>query len=274
MARHRLQLDADDIAYDDDDVIDGGSYEAVGLDRVFDAMAVIGAGTAPNGANMPVRGQRVVFERAPGLLTLDTDTVRVLARAEDKRVSYWQVTLSPLYRVPVGPVPAGMPDSIRNAAPLVRMTWGGGGVTFRVDFEYPCNGASFVVAGDNIQLDARAQDGVNNYADAEIVAANAWVSPMSAPPTSPQPLVLFGFGDVPLYGPTRLRPFSRALLVGTDTAGATCTVTFQGALGNVTLHLPAANESMRRVPVPAGAQLVTVLVSAGNVAVGEELAFS
>lgn len=270
--RHSLDLDPDGVMYDDDDDIAAGGYPPVGIERALGAMDAIGAAPSPNGAGMPVRGQRAIFGLVPGGNTLDTGTVYSLARAEDARASYWQVTLSPLYRLGVGAIPAGMPASTLNGAPLVRMTWGGGGVTYRVDFEYPVAGASFCVAGDNVMLDVRATDGVSVFTPADIVACNAWVSPMSAAPTSAAPLVLWTT-DAAFFGPLPMSPFARVLLVALDTLTATGSVQFQGALGNTTVALPAG-VAVHRVPIPASAQLVTVLCSAGFLSVGQELAFT
>jgi hypothetical protein len=223
-----------------------------------------------------IRGQQVIFPRlASGLL--DTNSFQSLLRAEDMAVPYWQVTLSPVYRSGVGStidgIPArGIPPTVATGDPVLRMTWGGGGVSFRTDIPYPSLGASFAVAGDNIMLDVRPRDGVTVFPVVDVPAVNAWVAKRAAP-TSHAPLLITDIISAPFAGPFAVNPFARALVIYTDTAGATITVTFTGPTGAIVSSTTALLEPTR-VPIPTSAVRYTVAVDIGLVSVAEELVFT
>jgi hypothetical protein len=219
-----------------------------------------------------VRGQRVEIPWDPvsGILQTGRNRAQVLFRAEDRNTPYWQVVLGPIFRLAVGPMLEGLPQTATGNL-VARMTWGGGGTNFRTEFQYPPRGTSFVVAGDNVMLDVFALDGVTVFTEATRPAVGAWVQGKAAP-TTLQPLIHDGLGDAPFVGPTRVGPFARAIHIYPSNTGVTLTVTFAGPTGTTTLRiLPTGHV---RVPIPTLATTWTVLVSAGTVAVAEELVFS
>ena len=154
------------------------------------------------------QGQRVVFPiNGSGNLVAPFTS---LLRAEDTRVNYWQVNNAPTYRAGVGPLIEGMPGFASPALEQepgmrLRMTWGGGGINFRTELNYPAVGASFVASGDNIQIDV----GINTstsvggvvFTEATKPVYSGWVKPLAAP-TSIAPLIVgWAVGAPPSYAP-------------------------------------------------------------------------
>lgn len=225
-----------------------------------------------------VQGQRVVIDRNPvtGFLSPNFQT---LVRAEDARVSYWQVNIAPVYRFGAGPFIEGMPGRVFPFIDCgrlqLKMTWGGGGVNFRTNFAYPQCGSSFVVSGDNIQLEVAADDTLTPFAPENVPVATAWVKPMGAP-SAQQPLVQGFFAPTPLEGPRAINPWTRAIIVGADTVGATITVRLYSSpvLFVSFVYTVGLNDAAMRVPVAGGNYLVEVFASVGNVMVAEEYSFT
>ena len=88
-------------------------------------------------------------------------------------------------------------------------------------------------------------------------------------PTAPEPLVE---SDTVLSGvPIPVLPWTRAVWVGKDTLGATCTVLFSPSL--VTVFIPV-QLGVQRIALPSGTETVTVTPSAGTASVGMEMAFT
>lgn len=223
----------------------------------------------------PVRGQSVAFELTP--TSKLADRFYTIARAEDARVTCWQISLGPItiasLRGDVDGMPAHRaPISNATGAPVVRMTWGGGGVSFRTSFNYPANGASFAVSGDNVMVEVRPTDRTTTFSAATAPALTGWVAPLSVP-TSVQPLVeWFAPAASPAANP--LQPWVKALWFTRDTVAATALVTFNGPAGIVAQAQLTAADSAIRIAVPAQATSYVVAPSAGLVYVGQELAFT
>lgn len=225
-----------------------------------------------------VQGQRVVIDRNPvtGFLSPNFQT---LVRAEDSRVSYWQVNIAPVYRFGAGPFIEGMPGRVFPFIDCgrlqLKMTWGGGGVNFRTNFAYPQCGSSFVVSGDNIQLEVAADDFLTPFTAENVPVASAWVKPMGAP-SAQQPLIQGFFAPTPLEGPRAINPWTRAILVGVDTPGATVTVRLYSSPVLFTSFVYQAGlvEGCVRIPIAGGNYLVEVFPDVGNVMVAEEYSFT
>lgn len=220
-----------------------------------------------------VRGQRFepTLNAAGGIIRQVTQ----LLRAEDPTglVNLWQVNLSPAFRKATGPNSEGQPARF---APITgagiyfaNMTWGGGGVGYRTTFPWPDNGASFAVAGDNVMLEIFSLDIVNVYTEENKPCIQAWVTP-SANPTSPSPIgEIFAFA-FPGVSQSVLRPWTRRVTVTKDTLAATVAVQFDLA----TVAQLTAAESWLTIPVPARAQTITLLPSAGNAFAHTEMVFT
>lgn len=222
-----------------------------------------------------VRGQRVTFPLTSGG-TLQQTGAQTLCRGEDKSQSCWQVTLAPI--VQNGKVTAneGMPawqgTPGATGTLLVIVTYGGGGVSFRFAMPYPVNGASFAVSGDNVQVDVEARDTTTVFTEVTKPAVLAWIAPRAVP-TSYDPIIRWeayaNGAAVPLF------PCVKAIIVGRDDSTATVTVQFDGAILGAPLivELPAT-VGVERIPVPWGAETVTVTPSAGVAYWGEEVSFT
>ena len=220
------------------------------------------------------RGQRVAFNiTAAGILV---GVAQQLFRAEDRRVPCWQCVLAPVTRNGGEEGIGGMPAINAPISPLetgltvVEMVWGGGGVKFRTRFPYPVCGASFSVAGDNIDMRVFPSDFATVFTNATRPAVAGWVQ-ARAIPTSYDPLVIWGGTAQGLANP--IPPFARALLVGRDTLAATSTILFTGAGIAMTVAIPATSDVVR-IPIPIGATTFTPTPSAGVVECGVELAFT
>lgn len=223
-----------------------------------------------------VQGQRVIALRRPSGV-LDTDTVQTLARAEDATVDVWQVTLAPVYRVGIGAFLQGMPGqafpALATGNPFVRMTYGGGGVVFRVDFPYPKSGSSFAVSGDNVQIDVFFGDNLTVFAPENLPVLSGWVKPFASPTGSAPLFIGFEFNNA-IYGPRAILPFCRAIHVSGNTPLATITVNLEAEAGpGADIVLPSA-QGVFRIPVAGQNYRVTVTPSVGLVSVCQELAFT
>lgn len=219
-----------------------------------------------------VQGQRVAIPiGSTGLLVEGAHT---LARGEDANVRSWQVTLAPITQNGVGSNDDGMP-SHRNPAGATgrlacRLTWGGGGVGYQTRFAYPINGASFSVSGDNVMVEVFPQDFATAFTDATRPAAAAWLKPGAVPQTQ-DPIVVWGTLAAVA---TPLSAFQRAIHIAHDTPGATVQVTFATTLGVLAVIQLSATEGVTRIPIPANAETVLAVASAGLVSAGFELAFT
>lgn len=221
------------------------------------------------------RGQRVDFPiDAAGKLRINV--FQPLARAEDRSVASWQVTLAPIFQAGVGTIPQGMPA--RRTTPgksgtlVVRLTFGGGGVSFQDVFSYPVNGASFAVSGDNVMVEVAALDNATAYTAATKPAVVGWIAPLAIP-TEFAPLV--SWAPVVSAAATPLQPWTRAVHVAADNAAATVAVVFASqTLGTLlTVNLPAAFGA-RRIETPLAADNVTATFSANAGAFGFERAYT
>lgn len=216
----------------------------------------------------PVRGTRVNFQLTPAG-TLVTQNWQTLLRATGKEVTAWQITLSPVFRQPVGPDNTGLPTAGNlTGSPRFRMTFGAGGVTWRAEHQYPVAGAAFTVAADYITLEVMANDGVTAFTVANVPGVVGWISERAAPQT-PTPLCI-GVPDAALVGPFAPSPWIRALHVFANTAGATLTVAIVGSLGTLTIVVPSGT----RIPWPANGMRYSVVASAGNASACEEIAYA
>jgi len=223
---------------------------------------------APTGPQTPTHGYRVNFARTPSG-TLVAQDWQTLLRVSDRNVPTWQVTLSPVFRQQVGPVPSGMPTSAaQTGSPRFRMTFGAGGVTFRHEGPYPLTGATFTVAANDIAVEVMANDAVAVFTADTVPAVLGWVTPNAAP-QAVAPLFV-GYGNAALVGPFTASPWTRALHVFHDTAGSTVTLSLTGPLGTQTIVVPSGT----RVPLAGNALRYSATSGAGNVSVTEEISFA
>jgi len=221
-----------------------------------------------------VQGQRVTFGIGPGGLLIPA--THELIRAEDPAARLWTVNLSPITRAQVGADVFGQPGRRVGFAPGDTgnlgfvMTWGAGGVTFKTQIaQYPVNGASFAVAGDNMHLEVFTPGNATVFTADSAPSVVGWAQ-QSAAPTAYQPLITELFAALPFA----IDPWCRALWVARDTALATVAVTFTMAnLIPILIALPP-DTGMARIPVPNGAEQVMAVASAGVVVLLQELAFT
>jgi hypothetical protein len=226
------------------------------------------------------QGQRVEIPLSPAG-TLVGPGFQSLLRAEDASVKYWQINVAPIFRRDVGPVIEGMPGFAfpalgRDPNVRLRMTWGGGGVNFRTEMFYPSTGASFVVSGDNVQLEV----GLNGPGSVFFLPGNtpqfsAWAKPLAAPTANAPLLSGFNAPEV-LYGPRFISPWTKALHVGVDTPGATVTLRLYSspALFCTFVWTAAIMQGVARIPIADASYMAEVFADVGNVMVAEEYAFT
>lgn len=222
----------------------------------------------PPPQNQPTRGQRVAFQRT-ATNTLITGQWQTLLRASQQGVN-WQVTLSPVFRVGVGPVPEGVPtNAAGTGAPRVRMTFGAGGVTYRYEGAYPVAGASFSLAADDVAVEVAAFDAVTAFANAsDVPAVLGWISERT-PAQAITPLMAGTIGNAALVGPFAMNPFCRALHVW-SADGSAVTVTLTGAIGTITATVASGS----RIAVPGGYHRYSAVAAVGDCTVAEELCFA
>lgn len=227
-----------------------------------------------------VQGQR--FEpvlTAAGTLAL---TTQQLVRAEDPsgRTKLWQVMLSPVYQKQIGAVVQAQPQ--RRAAGagagnyIVTMTWGGGGVTYQDEFDYPASGASFVVAGDNVMLSIRPQDFATVFTEDTKPCVNAWVTP-GAQPSSAHPLTdIDGTGGGGLPITVAIRPWARKLTITkTDPAATVLVELARDVVGTfITIANMTAALQILEMPIPSRALQYRFTPSAGGVFVMMDLVYT
>jgi hypothetical protein len=204
------------------------------------------APAAPGPSGNPVNGYRVDFEMRPAG-TLITGDWKTLLRATDKNVHVWQVTLSPVFRNPIGANTVGMPVIAGDTgSPRFRMTFGAGGVTFRHEGSYPVCGASFSVTANEVAIEVMANDGVTVFTPQNVPSVLGWITPDASPQTA-SPLFA-GVGESPLVGPFTASPWTRAIWVY-ESDGTPVAVTFTGPIGTLTTVVPSGT----RIPLPANA---------------------
>jgi hypothetical protein len=231
---------------------------------------------ARTAANIPVRGTRVEMPRnVDG--TTNASIVQTICRAEDDSVPVWSVNLAPIFLKGIGPQQQGMPGArfppLATGSPVMTVTFGGGGVSWRQDLAYPRAGAVFNVAADNVNIEVRwGGDPFLVYTEANTPVASGWVKPAIGNASVP---LLSGFELTagPIYGPRELFPYSRAIWIASDTPGATITVTLDGEAGaSVTVFVIGPGP----VRFPTGSQdyRVTVTTAAGGITVAQELVFA
>ncbi len=212
--------------------------------------------TAPGSTNV-VQGQKVVFDLGPGGILVPG--FKTLMRGTSKDAALWQVTVSPMFRQPVGPDVIGQPN-LNNGIPLLRMTWGGGGVTFRDSFFMPACGASWCVAGEEVMLEVTPNDAVTAYTADTLPGVVGWLKPVQS---ADGDAAVFATSQYPTPGAAEIiRAFARYLWVGNDNVAATSLVTWHMSFGNFVVALPAG---IHRIPVPESAAAVTLTASAGNI---------
>jgi hypothetical protein len=233
---------------------------------------------SPPTAPITVRGQRFV-----PTLDLAGRIVRAkaqLVRAEDpERVeNTWQVVLSPVWQFQTGPVIQGVPARHLNGESdgqyLVEMTWGGGGVTFTTEFDYPAQGGSFAVAGDNVMLSVISNDLFTVHTEQNKPCLNVWVVP-TARPTTPRPIVELGSGSV-IGNITAISPWSRTLTVTKSDPAATVVIEYSlEVIGTFVVfrNMTAAEQSCE-IPIPSRAQQVRITTSAGTARAMMDLVFT
>lgn len=234
----------------------------------------------PSNPNVNVlRGQRAFFPQN-GAGQLIVGVPQTLLRAEDPKrlVRTWQVTLAPVFQQGVGPVFEGMPaflptPVITTGSVFVRMTWGGGGVSFRTTFAYPVAGSSFAVAGDNVMVEIIALDGTTVFTSDTLPIFSGWVKE-AAQPTAPQPLLSPQGAD--LAGPSTfgIFPFCRALWVYPSNQAAVITIVFDVMIGGAAATQTLRFVGYQRIPVASNAVRGTVSISAGTFSVHAEQVFT
>lgn len=209
--------------------------------------------------------------------TTDSNIRQTICRAEDPNVDVWTVNLAPVNLQGIGPQQEGMPGfrfpPEPTGSPVMTLTFGGGGVSFRQDIAYPKAGAVFTVAADNVNVEVNWQgDPFHVYTPAKTPVVQGWIKPAIGNYAVP---LLSGFELVagPIYGPRELFPYSRAVWIMTDTPGATVTLTLDGEAG------PSISQWVQgpgAVRVPTGSQdyRVQVDVSVGGCTVAQELVFA
>jgi hypothetical protein len=215
----------------------------------------------------------------PRLITgvLDPNIVQTICRAEDDNIDVWLVNLAPLYLQGIGPQEEGQPGfrfpPQPTGSPVLILTFGGGGVSFRQRISYPKAGACFTIAADNVNVELSWRgDPFHVYTDAFTPVASGWIKPAMGNFTVP---LLEGFELTagPIYGPRELFPYARAVWIQTDTPGATVTLTLDGEAGPSVSSWVQGSGPVR---VPTGTQdyRVEVTVSVGGCTVAQELVFA
>lgn len=205
-----------------------------------------------------LQGQRVTWDLQGGKLPRQRKT---LLRAEAPQRNAWSITLAPIFMAGVGTTTAGMPawqqTRQKSGGLVVVITWGGGGVNWQTSFSYPVAGASFTVAGDNVQVEVEAQDNASAFTDLNKPAVIGWCKPQYS--VADQPLhvaVNYASGDtVPVY------PFAKFLTVALANAAATVTLVWRDAFGGV--YQQIVTQNLARIPVPCGMESVTITASDG-----------
>lgn len=224
------------------------------------------------------QGQRVVMPRNPVTNQLLQNSPQTLVRGEDPAVNYWQVNLAPQYRQGIGPTTDGMPAHAFPAQPTGqiqwRLRWGGGGINFQSqEMFYPVAGASFVVSGDNVMVEVFTFDNTV-FSDFDVPVVSGWLKPLGAP-TAPQPLMGSLF-QAALYGPQFVKPWTKAVHVGSSLPGATITVRlyFSAVAFNEYQYTSGIVEPVARIPIPSNVYMVEAFADIGDVNVVEEYAFT
>jgi hypothetical protein len=202
-----------------------------------------------------MQGQRVVFARtAAG--TLVPNNWQALARAESRDVRMWEVTVPPVFLADVGPNSLGMP-SRETGMPKLRITWGGGGVTWQTEVVAPEVGAVFTVAGEHVHIEVAPFDTTTVFASD--LAMVGWIQPTES--AASKPLFAASAGLI-LVGGMLVEAFARYLWVGSSAAGATLSVQWLTAAGgSFTVEL---GPGYTRIPVPASAKRVDLFATAGT----------
>jgi len=224
-----------------------------------------------------IQGQRIVFPRNPvtGILQFQ---YQQLIRAEDRSVSCWDIAIAPVYRQGTGPDDQGMPvPPASDGGPTLRMTWGGGGVSWRQEL-FPggaSRGVCFTVAGDNVMLEARPTDVTTVFDDQTNPVLQAWVKPSVSPQPRSFLYQTFSVGPGPVPVTLAVPGFARNVIVSKTPATATFTLTWNGVTGTIVQAFPGIQQFMTSVPVPQFAQEVVITPSvAGFVVLQWELIFS
>lgn len=233
-------------------------------------------------ASNVIRGQRLVptlNQGGPFPGSIFREEAQLI-RAEDPsgKVNTWQVVLSPVFQFAIGPTIEGVPA--RHLAGdatgqyRVKMTWGGGGVSFQTEFNYPAAGASFSVAGDNIMLQAITDDFFTVFTEANKPCFDVWVTP-AARPISPHPLTEIDFAGV-IGGTIALFPWTRQAIITKSNPAATVLV--EVSLGVVGTFVPLANmaaaDQILTLPIPSRAIQLRVTPSVGNAVIMTDMVFT
>jgi hypothetical protein len=180
----------------------------------------------------------------------------------------WQINCAPAFQAGIGPLIQGNParHSAGDATGqyLVTMTWGGGGVSYQTEFEYPAAGASFCVSGDNVMLTAISRDFFNVYTEQTKPCIQVWAMPRPYP-LSPHPLTeTFTAGGGPSIN--EIPPWARTMTV--TKTDPLATVLIEMAFGVVNTFTTVANmtaaDQFIQLPIPSTAIQVRLTASLGS----------
>lgn len=193
----------------------------------------------------------------------DTE-VQPLARAEDSRVKFWQITLSPIFEAGKGPTLAGMPVFDAASPGLgnlqLRMGWGGGGVRFETEFRYPTVGSSFCIAGSAFDLAIRVAAAATVFTEQNKPAVVAWAVPVGRP-TSDRPISINLGASVVA---TPVPPWTRQVVITKDVA--TDSVQVLGGTtgaGTATIAQLTSTDSMVVIPWMESFDFIQLVASTG-----------
>ena len=224
------------------------------------------------GQNNIVIGKRVQLPTNPAGTAIDiTDASgwRDLVRGYYQGGTLWQVTLAPVEQVRDNPA-ATLPFT---GTPLLRMQFGGGGVSTEFLFVWPLLGASFVIPAESLTMDVRGTDAAVFLPGASSPFVSAWLL-KDAKPTFPASLFGNGVRASPSVS-AFLLPFTRRLHIGYSDPATTVRVELFNFAGGVVYSCDVDGDTAFTVPVPADAQRFTVTGQApASVSVVQELSFT
>ncbi len=269
MARRTFNPRDFDYGVPEYDAIDEVEYEPVELQRATDALQVMGA--APQ-QNNPVIGRQVTLpvDPATGLLDItDASGWRDLVTAGFTGGTLWQVTLAPVTQQRANPA-ATVPFT---GNPLLRMQFGGGGVSTELLFNYPLLGASFVLPAESITMAVRATDATVVIAPNGPPVVAAWLM-RDAQPTYESSLFTAAFRNSP-NAAGFVFPFAKRLHCAIDFGANPMTIEFFNFAGATIFRADIADTRYVAVPIPQDAQRYNVSTTApASITVFQELAFT
>lgn len=223
--------------------------------------------------NNPVIGKSVqlayVVTSGAGTVLDNSDASgwRDLVSGEFTGGQQWQVTLAPVEQVRLNP---GSTYPV-TGNPIVRMRFGGGGVSTEFIFSWPVLGTSFVIPAESLALAVRPSSAMVISAGNQIPTVTAWLM-MDAVPT---------FGSALYTGAIKavagisglVSPFAKRIHLGAS-AATTVDVVFYDALG-VVIWQAATTAQNFSVPIPGNAIAYGASCAAGiSVSAVQELSFT